>query len=331
LGAFVNEDGIRTNEGYEASVSSLESGIGRQLGIDHHYIEFFQPIAGPLVLWDIEHGRVPMVSWGGTDTTKIASGALDDWIRKQALGVKALRRPIFLRFGWEMERPQLGWVHSAPDFIAAWQRLHDIFQQEGVTNAAWVWCPMSVSFTSGVAQQFYPGTQYVDWIGADGYNWAPGREGSIWRPFKSVFQAFYDWGARTGKPLMIGETGAQERSTGEKAAWIDGMATTLKHDFRNIEAVVYFDSFPRYDWRLLKASPASFDAFKAMGAEPYFSPTPPSPAVPATTETAAVKQPSDAADPSSSSAWYVWLGVAAVASVAGAVAIRAWRHRQLAR
>jgi hypothetical protein len=331
LGAFVNEDGIRTNEGYEAGVTSLETGIGRQLGIDHHYIEFFQPIAGPLVLSDIEHGRVPMVSWGGTDATRIASGVHDEWIRKEALGVKALRRPILLRFGWEMERPQLGWVHSASDFIAAWRHLHDIFQQEGVTNAAWVWCPMSVSFRSGVAQQYYPGAQYVDWIGADGYNWAPGREGAIWRSFKSVFQEFYDWGVTTGKPLLIGETGAQERSPGEKAAWIDDMATTLRHDFGNIEALVYFDAFPRYDWRLMNASPASLDAFKAMGAESYFSPTPPSPAVPATTQTAAVKQPGAADDPTSSTAWYVWLGLAGVVAVAGAVAAGGWRRRRHAR
>jgi hypothetical protein len=81
----------------------------------------------------------------------------------------------------------------------------------------------------------------------------------------------------------------------------------------------------------MNASPASLGAFKALGAESYFSPTPPSPAVPATTLTAAVKQPGAADDPKSSPAWYVWLGLAAVATAAGAVAIGRWRHRQHAR
>ena len=51
---------------------------------------------------------------------------------------------------------------------------------------------------------------------ADGYNWAPAR--GEWTSFEQVFASFYGWAVTTGKPIMIGEFGAQERAAGEKAA-----------------------------------------------------------------------------------------------------------------
>ena len=72
---------------------------------------------------------------------------------------------------------------------------------------------------SGTAQAYYPGNAYVDWICADGYNWAPELPGASWRSFQEIFAPFYRWGRSTGKPMVIGEFGTVEGAPGAKAAW----------------------------------------------------------------------------------------------------------------
>ena len=156
--------------------------------------------------------------------------------------------------------------------------MHTIFVQQGATNAVWVWCPTAWKF---IAQNpwppiFYPGDEYVDWVAADGYNWAPNKPGAQYRTFAQTFQAFYDWAATTGKPIMLAEVGTVENNPGDKAAWITGARDVLKTSFAMVQAFVYFDTRVAnngitYDWRA-NTSPSSYDAFKAMAADPYFNP-----------------------------------------------------------
>ena len=164
-------------------------------------------------------------------------------------------------------------IQSPAQFVSAWRRMHDIFQSQGATNVQWVWCPNAYAFSTGEAQQMYPGDAYVDWICADGYNWAPARANSGWNPFRNIFSSFYAWGAPKAQPLMIGETGVMENGSGAKAAWISDMRNTIKYEYPEIKALVYFDAYSTanfggwYDWRL-DTSTSSFDAFRALAADP---------------------------------------------------------------
>ena len=55
-----------------------------------------------------------------------------------------------------------------------------IFDAEGATNVTWAWCgtawgmktPDSATSTAGSAYQYYPGDDVIDWVCADGFNWA---------------------------------------------------------------------------------------------------------------------------------------------------------------
>ena len=64
--------------------------------------------------------------------------------------------------------------------------MHDIFAQQGVTNATWVWCPNIASAVSHAAATLYPGDNYVDWTCMDGYNWGTDH-GNSWQTFDQVF------------------------------------------------------------------------------------------------------------------------------------------------
>ena len=245
-------------------VLGLEDLLGRPEDVDHIYEAWNAPFPGWREDWDNLNGRVPFVSWAKASSSAINSGRYDGMIKQRALDVKAAGYPILLEYFWEMDGARNKHVAGSPaQFIAAWKRIHDIFARIGVTNVSWVWCPNAWGYATGDAQKYYPGDNYVDWLCANGYNWAPGRKGDEWRSFQWTFQPFYDWGSTKNKPLMIGEFGVQERKPGEKAQWLKDAATTLKNDMPDIKAVVYFDVKKKYNWSL-DSSSASANAFKSL-------------------------------------------------------------------
>ena len=137
-----------------------------------------------------------MISWGGTYLNRVLDGSYDTMIRARANALKALAGPVMLRWFAEMDAViyDNDEIQSPAQFVSAWRRMHDIFQSQGATNVQWVWCPNAYAFSTGEAQQMYPGDAYVDWICADGYNWAPARANSGWNPFRNIFSSFYAWG-----------------------------------------------------------------------------------------------------------------------------------------
>jgi beta-mannanase len=144
-------------------------------------------------------------------------------------------------------------------------------QGSGSHDATFAWCPTAWGFKSGAAQDYYPGDGYVDWICTDGYNWAPGGPRDKWRSFSEIFQAFYTWAMPHGKPLLIAEYGCMEGAVGQKASWFTAAQNDLKTQLPGIRAVVYFDSFRTYDWRV-HSSTSAFNAFRSMGLDAYFNP-----------------------------------------------------------
>ena len=276
LGAYVRPDGWSRRE-QRASIHDLEAALGRRLDIDHLFYPWSTPFPGWRQGWDIANGRIPMISWAGTDLDQIVSGASDAILRERANGLSSLEGTVILRWFGEMDADVYDGreIASPAQFVTAWRRVHDIFVNRGATNVEWVWCPNASAFSTGEAQRFYPGDAYVDWICADGYNWAPARPNARWVSFRDVFASFYAWAADRSKPLMIGETGVLENGPGDKAAWITDMGDTIESVYPQIKALVYFDAYATanfggwYDWRI-DTSPGSFDAFRALAADPYF-------------------------------------------------------------
>jgi hypothetical protein len=271
FGAWVEPtDGFTTSD-EESAVTALEHRLGRSLAIDQLYVRWDAPMPLAVARWDLQHGTIPMISWAGAPTSLIASGRYDAQIRARALQLRALPGPVMLRWFAEMDgtanRADAG---SPKTFVAAWRHIHSIFASVGASNVSWVWCPTAFNFSTGYAQQFYPGNDFVDWVGADGYNWAPRRPGSHWTSFGQIFSSFYQWGASTGKPLLVGEFGVLEAAPGQKAAWLRQAGQELRTQFPAIRAVVYFDSdHENFNWRVTTSSSA-FAAFRAFATDTYF-------------------------------------------------------------
>jgi hypothetical protein len=286
LGAWVKPTSGFTDSGQEAGIVAFEHAIGRKLAISSLYLSWNEPMPVALARWDLRGGRIPMISWTGESSARLLAGTSDSWVRAQALALKSLPGPVLLRYFPEMNNGYEARLAGSPaQFVAAWRHLHEIFASAGAANVHWVWNPSGVGFATGFAQRFYPGDAYVNWIGADGYNWAPRLPGVAWRSFSDIFSAFYRWAEHAAKPLLIGEFGAVEGRPDAKAAWLRQAGKELRTQFPRIKAVVYFNSIHenfgyQFDWKVTSSSSA-LAAFRALARDPYFTAHPAEPAHPA--------------------------------------------------
>ncbi|MBU1027326.1 MAG: hypothetical protein KKA31_06310, partial [Candidatus Margulisbacteria bacterium] len=150
----------------------------------------------------------------------------------------------------------------------------DIFKNEKVNNVKWVWCFMNFSHPDESWNDWtaaYPGDEYVDWIGIDGYNWGSTQDWSDWQSFKVLFR---DQTRRAkklwpNKPIMIAEFASAEKG-GNKDAWIEEIPAHLKSSMRDIDLIVWFDVRKEANWQI-KSSKQSEAAFEKMIKDPIFS------------------------------------------------------------
>ena len=230
-------------------------------------------------------GAVPMVAWEpwmpgeGAEQPeyrlrRIADGAHDDYLRRAARILRAHEGPVLLRFAHEMNGDWYPWAagvngNEARDYVDAWRHVHEIFAEERADDVAWVWSP-NVDYPGATPlEELYPGDEYVDWVGASGYNGGTTLDWGGWRSFDDLFDDTLDRleALAPGKPLMITETGSAEQG-GDKAAWIDGFFRGLERRSQ-ARAFVWFEFDKETDWRVT-SSEASAHAFGTAVSHPRY-------------------------------------------------------------
>ena len=269
LGAYVQPDSDYTPQGRIDAVTDFEQRTGRQLDIVQTFHPWDDEFPDATDKWAVDNDRMLLLSWAGTDTRVIQAGRYDDLIRQRARAVRALGEPIFLRWRWEMDRPNLqASIWSPQDYIAAWRHIRTIFTQEKATNVSWVWCPLAAGFAADRAAPYYPGDSDVDWVCADVYT------GQGLDSFGTASTPFLDWAkGHPDKPIIIAEWATSDQFPGGQPAWLS-QAKQVAEDNPSIKALVYFDSDDKTKGPRAQLS-LQGDAVGAFGdllAEPYFNP-----------------------------------------------------------
>lgn len=134
--------------------------------------------------------------------------ALENWAR--SLG--ALKRPLFLRWGSEMNGDWVRWHGNPSQYIQKWRLVHDAMERLA-PNVVMVWCPNATPVPQ--IDRYYPGDQYVDWVGVNSYvvaihNNDPGQSAAHENPADLFSYIYRTYAAR--KPMMICETGVTHHS-----------------------------------------------------------------------------------------------------------------------
>jgi beta-mannanase len=165
-----------------------------------------------------------------------------------------------------------GEIAGAENYLKAWKYIYRLAKQIGPEKIKLVWCPNNISQPEtpwNQMEKYFPGDEYIDWIGLDGYNWGYSRTQS----FADIFGPAYRLLTRLSrKPLMIGEFAcAEDAAAGEqsKAAWLNAAFTSLESDFPAIKLFNWFNINKERDWRV-ESSPAAIRSFRNMLQKGYF-------------------------------------------------------------
>ncbi len=279
----------RSGESYQQAVQRLEGAIGRQLGAVRVYDLWDQPFPDSYNLWLRDTGRPMFLSVKPmrTDGTRILwrdiaqaqpGSALHGEIVAWARRVRDFGAPLSFTFHHEPEAAANLDHGTADDFIAAWRTVVDVFRQEGVTNASYVWIMTDYSFwvkDRREARLWYPGDEYVDAIGADAYNWHNCRTGvtSPWKSLAQIIEPLRQFGLlHPSERLVLPEWGTVEDPAvpGRKAQWFaDAQALFKSPGWEQFDAVLYFDKAAACRW-LVDTSATSLTAFSAMGGDGFY-------------------------------------------------------------
>jgi beta-mannanase len=228
------------------------------------------------------NGSVPLITWEpwvndlAGNLNAIAAGTYEIYIRDFLLAAKTLGKPLLLRFAHEMNGNWYPWdgahngaaAEAAERYKKAWIYIYNVKQRIGANNVRLVWCPNNLDIPAEEWNQqaaYYPGDQYVDWIGMDGYNWGYGG----WQSFNDVFASVYQkLTALSAKPLLIGEFASAEQG-GAKDKWINEALSQLPGKYPRVKLFCWFNINKERDWRI-NSSVTAEAAFRQSVSSSYF-------------------------------------------------------------
>ncbi len=165
----------------------------------------------------------------------------NEWIIDWAKEANALDMPIFLRFLGEMNGDWVPWHGEPKLYIEKFRMVHDVME-EYAPNVAMVWAPNDLPIESPDGtrlEDYYPGDDYVDWVGVNFYN-DYYNSGNIEGPTNylanplSHLDYVYDLYADK-KPIMIGETGIAHYSIPSKEDLTTWASANLKKFYAQIQ------------------------------------------------------------------------------------------------
>ena len=234
------------------------------------------PTANLNVVW--RHGSLPLLFWSPWDKpytqnrgpdklnlTDIIAGKWDAYIDKWADSARDFGHPMIVAFGVEMNGDWFpwsgtfyggeGWDDSADNwkgpenFRRAYRHVVDRVRARGATNVKWMFHTNNYSYpldTWNFAPAYYPGSDYVDWLGLSVYGQQfkdepnPGITSLLDWPYQELS------GLDPNKPIMIAEwaTGEFPYPAGEpgirKPEWIKQALELFRTRYPRVKAAVYW-------------------------------------------------------------------------------------------
>lgn len=225
-------EGVENNFGYAFDIGTID-------GLDKEttwaagpmcmrcYLES-EPLAGTVV-----HLSISM-EFGSEE--RVAGGDYDHLIRELANFLEEFSHvPFLIRIGYEFDGPWNG--YDPESFQIAWRRIVDGLRKAGPDNFATVMASSSMSTPREVWDSYYPGDDYVDWLGYSYWSNVANDENVL------------ALAREKSKPVMIAETTPRGFFLGQLGGlvWWDWFAVLFDHIEANadvIKAVSYINA----DW-----------------------------------------------------------------------------------
>lgn len=227
-----------------------------------------------------------------TGLNEILAGMHDEYIEQFAEAIHRWGRTLMIRFLYEFNANWYVWSgyknggpNGGPDKVKrVWLYVVGKFRELGVRNVQWVWCVHEPSTLVSrepwnAIEQYWPGDEWVDWLGIDGFNFYPENPERTHPAFLSFDDCFGEMYRQlctlSDKPIQI-MTGTGEfvceHPPVNKADWVIDMCAKLQQDYMRIALYYWFHHRfnDRADWRI-NSSPKSLAAFRLQMQASYFS------------------------------------------------------------
>lgn len=229
----------------------------------------------PCVTWEpmyIENGIEVMVPY-----EHILQGKYDKYITAFADAIKVFNKPVLLRFAHEMNIERYHWGTTkeaygskSPEMYRAMYRyIVKRFREHAAANTLWVFSPNAESVpntsydktaTWNEMENYYPGDEYIDILGMDGYNWGNTQTleksgwNSTWQSFEQVFLPLHQKLVKIAghKPIFVFET-ASVSVGGDRVEWLNEAIQNMQA--WKVQGLVWFQVNKEQDWKLSKMSP----------------------------------------------------------------------------
>jgi hypothetical protein len=241
LGAYVLQDAAI---GY--SMQAFNKRTGRQHASFFKYVGFGKPFPSEWVEQVKSVGAFPHIAWEpnkGLDQVRDSA-----YIRSFAEKAKQAGVPIFLRFASEMNGTWTNYSGDPKAYKETWRMVYHIFAKQA-PNVVMVWTVLTVPMKT--IESFYPGDEYVDWVGVNVYNVKYHNGDKIHRASHEdpldLLNYVYNRFSRT-KPIQLSEFGVTHYNTtdGKKdnsfaINRISRLYRHLRNDYPRVKAVFYFD------------------------------------------------------------------------------------------
>ncbi len=169
---------------------------------------------------------------GYTPMYDIMRGKHDAQFRQLAKDIKAYKKPVLFRLNNEMNTDWTSYCGMVtlldPDiFVATWERLYTIFEEQGVDNCIWIFNPFGTTTPYcnwGEELCYMPDAKYVHSYGLTNYEM--GNDSTL-KPFKTMYTATYNKSVAYfgNRPWIISEfaagAGGEKKFDWSVDAWVD--------------------------------------------------------------------------------------------------------------
>jgi hypothetical protein len=170
----------------------------------------------------------------------IARGLLDNNIDELSQWIERSGKQVYLRIGYEFDNPEND--YDPQQYILAYRRIVNRLRKNGLTNVYFVWHTIAWKDKDWPAYQplqWYPGDEYVDWIGISFFDAARTTERNI----------ATELARDKNKPLMIAESSPFNQYTVEsKVAWLQSLFNYVNAN--NVRFISYinvnWDALPMF-------------------------------------------------------------------------------------
>lgn len=288
LGAYVQ--GLPYFEKSAREFEALEKRLDSKLAIVSGFVDWDYVFGEPRdVALSANGTRTILHSWEPHCTADghcvsfaaIVRGELDPYLSRIADSMRAFPHDLYVRPWGEMNAEWSAWqpgsgkprAGTSAEFVAAWRHVREFFRSRGVHNLKFVFNPdASNDSTTVPIAELWPGSDYVDVLGIDGYNWGRGLPGGPgrWEEFEEIFEPMYGILTKLhpSAPVWLCEVGSKEPEkddgskvrpaprdkTHSKAAWIEKMMSS--NAFPRVTALVGFNVIKERDFRFESSSDA---------------------------------------------------------------------------